>query len=224
MATKNGIAGREVYDKKRGLMGRVVKEDGLQITLEFDAGDEKTVKVVTPATFNRWYRLLDEEPQEASAEEDVPEPETSECENASSEDEDKPAPKKRANTSMKFPAGAPGVGTQLVEYFRFEVGEYANQDLEYKVSKDGRIVIVKYNGRNVFEITVCKRRINVLCHKKSLTADNLSRATKVYPDKFGWPLSVQYTFTELNDTTKALIRCIITDGLYYRQIVEKAED
>lgn len=224
MATKNGIAGREVYDKKRGLMGRVVKEDGLQITLEFDDGDEKTVKVVTPATFKRWYRLLDEEPQEAPAAEDVPEPETSECENAPSEDEDKPAPKKKANTSMKFPAGTPGVGAQLVDYFRFEVGEYANQDLEYKVSKDGRIVIVKYNGRNVFEITVCKRRINVLCHKKSLTADNLSRATKVYPDKFGWPLSVQYTFTELTDTTKALIRCIITDGLYYRQIVEKAED
>ena len=35
MATRNGIVGREVYDKKRGLMGRVVKEDGLQITLEF---------------------------------------------------------------------------------------------------------------------------------------------------------------------------------------------
>ena len=83
---------------------------------------------------------------------------------------------------------------------------------------------MKYNGRNVFEITVCKRRINVLCHKKSLSADNLSRATKVYPDKFGWPLSVQYTFTELTDTAKALIRCIITDGLYYRQIVEKVED
>ena len=79
MATKNGIAGREVYDKKRGLMGRVVKEDGLQITLEFNDGDEKTVKVVTPATFKRWYRLLDEEPQEAPAAEDVPEPETSEC-------------------------------------------------------------------------------------------------------------------------------------------------
>lgn len=216
MATRNGIVGREVYDKKRGLMGRVVKEDGLQITLEFNDGNEKTVKAVTPTVFKRWYRLLDEEPQEESAE-DVNETETS-------EDEDKLAPKKRANTSMKFPAGAPGVGAQLVEYFRFEVGEYANQDLEYKVSKDGRIVIVKYNGRNVFEITVCKRRINVLCHKKSLSADNLSRATKVYPDNFGWPLSVQYTFTELTDTTKALIRCIITDGLYYRQVIEKAED
>ena len=166
---------------------------------------------------------MDEEPQEAPAE-DASQPETSDCEKAPSEDEDKPAPKKKASTSMKFPAGSPGVGAQLVEYFRFEVGEYANQDLEYKVSKDGRIVIVKYNGRNVFEITVCKRRINVLCHKKSLSADNLSRATKVYPDKFGWPLSVQYTFTELNDTTKAIIRCIITDGLYYRQVVEKVED
>lgn len=223
MATKNGIVGREVYDKKRGLMGRVVKEDGLQITLEFDDGDEKTVKAVTPVTFKRWYRLLDEEPQEESVEVN-PELKTSDCEKNLSEDDSKPEPKKKASTSMKFPAGSPGVGAQLVEYFRFEVGEYANQDLEYKVSKDGRIVIVKYNGRNVFEITVCKRRINVLCHKKSLSADNLSRATKVYPDNFGWPLSVQYTFTELNDTTKAIIRCIITDGLYYRQVVEKVED
>ena len=64
MATRNGIVGREVYDKKRGLMGRVVKEDGLQITLEFNDGNEKTVKAVTPTVFKRWYRLLDEEPQE----------------------------------------------------------------------------------------------------------------------------------------------------------------
>ena len=85
MATKNGIVGREVYDKKRGLMGRVVKEDGLQITLEFNDGNEKTVKVVTPATFKRWYRLLDEEPQEAPAE-GTPQPETSDCEKAPSED------------------------------------------------------------------------------------------------------------------------------------------
>ena len=45
MATKNGIAGREVYDRKRGLMGRVVKEDGLQITLEFNEGDEEVFKL-----------------------------------------------------------------------------------------------------------------------------------------------------------------------------------
>ena len=222
MATKNGIVGREVYDKKRGLMGRVVKEDGLQITLEFDDGDSKTVKAVTPIVFNRWYRLLDEEPQEALAE-DVPELKTYDGKEATSE-EDNPEASSKVGASMKFPEGVLGVGAKIAEYFRFEVGEYANQDLEYKVSKDGRIVIVRYNGRNVFEITVCKRRMNVLCHKNSLSADNLSRATKVYPDKFGWPLSVQYTFTELTDTTKALIRCIITDGLYYRQVVEKVED
>ena len=223
MATKNGIVGREVYDKKRGLMGRVVKEDGLQITLEFNDGDEKTIKVVTPVTFNRWYRLLDEDLEEQPAKG------TSELEKAdgvdvTDVDQHESEFTKKADTSRKFPSGVLGVGAKLAEYFRFEVGEYANQDVEYKVSKDGRIVIVRYNGRNVFEITVCKRRMNVLCHKKSLSADNFSRATKVYPDKFEWPLSVQYTFTELTDTTKALIRCIITDGLYYRQVVEKVED
>ena len=60
-ATKNGIVGREVYDKKQGLMGRVVKEDGLQITIEFNDGDNKVTKTVTPTTFKRWYRLLDED-------------------------------------------------------------------------------------------------------------------------------------------------------------------
>ena len=51
MATKNGIVGREVYDKKRGLMGRVVKEDGLQITLEFNDG--KIMQIGTPQDIYR---------------------------------------------------------------------------------------------------------------------------------------------------------------------------
>lgn len=206
MATKNGIVGREVYDKKRGLMGRVVKEDGLQITVQFDDGEIRVTKAVTPQTFKRWYRLLDPE-----LEEDVGPVQESQ-------------PKVSDGAGLKFPSGAPGVGKQIVEFFRHELGECANQDLEFCVTKDGRVVVVKYNGHNVFEITVCKRRLNVLCHKKSLSPDNLARSTKVYPDSFGWPLSVQYTFTELDGSTKALIRCIITDGLYYRQVVEKEEN
>lgn len=214
MATRNGIVGRTVYDKKRGLMGRVIKEDGLQITIEFDDGELKQSKAVSPNTFKRWYRLLDEEPDT--------EPETDSeqapggCE-TNADDGASAAVKKE----YKFPAGEPGVGTELATYFRSTIQEYANQDLLFTSAGGGRIVVVKYNGRNVFEVTVCKRRINVLCHKKSLSPDNLARATKVFPDDYGWPLSVQFTFTKLDESSRALIQCIVTDGLYYRQIVEE---
>lgn len=214
MATRNGIVGRTVYDKKRGLMGRVIKEDGLQITIEFDDGELKQSKAVSPNTFKRWYRLLDEEPETEQASEGDWAPGGSEID----EHEEEATPAKK---EYKFPVGEPGVGTELATYFRSTIQEYANQDLLFTSAGGGRIVVVKYNGRNVFEVTVCKRRINVLCHKKSLSPDNLARATKVFPEDYGWPLSVQFTFTKLDESSRALIQCIVTDGLYYRQIVEE---
>lgn len=238
-ATKNGVVGREVYDKKAGLMGRVVKEDGLQMTIEFDDGDKKTTKTVTPATFKRWYRLLDEDKPATELESaDSTEEEPVASDEGPSEDtpdgdapaeepkaEEKPKKKREAKPKAppKYPSGEAGVGAKLASHFRLLIGEMANQDLDYGSTKDPRMVVVRYNGRNVFEATVCNRRLNVLCHQKSLSPDTLKRATRVMPEKYGWPLSVQFTFTEMSEETTALMRCLITDGLYYRQKVEKEE-
>lgn len=197
--TKGSIVGREVYDKRAGVMGRVLKEDGLSLVIEFSTPDGATTKTITPATFKRWYRLLDPEPVEES-----PATEEQKPERAAVPDSHK---------------GAVGAGAALCTLFLTTVKEAANQDLEITGTKDKRNVVVKYNGRNVFEVTVCKRRLVVMCHPKSLAPANVPQVAKQYPKEFGWPLSAKFVFTD--DAQLPLMRSVINDGLYYRQIVER---
>lgn len=199
--TKGSIVGREVYDKRAGVMGRVLKEDGLSLVIEFSTPDGTTTKTITPPTFKRWYRLLDPEPAEET-----------------------PAPveeKKKRGSVPEDQKGAVGAGSALCSLFLTTVKEAANQDLDIMGTKDKRAVVVKYNGRNVFEITVCKRRLVVMCHPKSLAPANVPHVAKQYPKEFGWPLSAKFVFTD--DAQLPLMRSIINDGLYYRQIVDKGE-
>lgn len=199
--TKGSIVGREVYDKRAGVMGKVLKEDGLSLVIEFSTPDGTTTKTITPSTFKRWYRLLDPEPAEET-----------------------PAPgeeKKERGAVPEEQKGAVGVGNALCNLFLTTVKEAANQDLDITGTKDKRAVVVKYNGRNVFEITVCKRRLVVMCHPKSLAPANVAQVTKQYPKEFGWPLSAKFVFTD--DAQLPLMRSIINDGLYFRQIVEREE-
>ena len=199
--TKGSIVGREVYDKRAGIMGKVLKEDGLSLVIEFSTAEGTTTKTITPSTFKRWYRLLDPEPEEET-----------------------PAPveeKKERGPVPEDQKGAVGAGSALCNLFLDTVKESANQDLDITGTKDKRSVVVKYNGRNVFEITVCKRRLVVMCHPKSLAPTNVAQVTKQYPKEFGWPLSAKFVFTD--DAQLPLMRSIINDGLFYRQIVDKGE-
>ena len=197
--TKGSIVGREVYDKRAGVMGRVLKEDGLSLVIEFSIDGETLTKTITPATFRRWYRLLDEEPVEQV------EP---------SEDQ-----KKERGSVPEDHKGAVGAGSALCNLFLSVVKQAANQDLDITGTKDKRAVVVKYNGKNVFELTVCKRRLVVMCHPNSLAPANVAQVTKQYPKEFGWPLSAKFVFTD--DAQLPLMRSIINDGLFYRQIVER---
>lgn len=198
--TKGSIVGREVYDKRAGVMGRVLKEDGLSLVIEFSTSDGTTTKTITPSTFKRWYRLLDPEPAEEELTTPVKE-------------------KKERGPVPEDQKGAVGAGSVLCNLFLSMVREAANQDLDITGTKDARTVVVKYNGRNVFEITVCKRRLVVMCHPKSLAPANVAQVTKQYPKEFGWPLSAKFVFTD--DAQLPLMRSIINDGLYYRQIIDK---
>lgn len=201
-ATKGSIVGREVYDKRAGVMGRVLKEDSLSLVIEFSTPDGATTKTITPSTFKRWYRLVDKEP----------EPETPVQEE----------PKKTRKTIPEDQKGAVGVGSALCNLFVDTVKTAANQDLEITGTKDKRNLVIKYNGRNVFEITVCKRRLVVMCHPKSLAPTNVAQITKQYPKEFGWSLSAKFVFTD--DAQLPLMRSIINDGLFYRQIVDRGEE
>lgn len=200
--TKGSIVGREVYDKRAGIMGKVLKEDGLSLVIEFSTADgNTTTKTITPATFKRWYRLMDPEPVEQ--------------ESAPTEE------KKLRGPVPEDQKGAVGVGSVLCNLFLQTIRTSANQDLEITGTKDKRNVVVKYNGRNVFEITVCKRRLVVMCHPKSLAPTNVAQLTKQYPKEFGWPLSAKFVFTD--DAQLPLMRSIINDGLYFRQIIDREE-
>ena len=214
--TKGSIVGREVYDKRAGVMGRVLKEDGLSLVIEFSTTDGVTTKTITPATFKRWYRLLDAEPEEEQAEL-IPMPGT-EGEWVHPADT-RDAEKQERGPVPEEHKGAVGVGSALCTLFLQTVKGAANQDLEITGTKDKRNVVVKYNGKNVFEITVCKRRLVVMCHPKSLAPANVAQITKQYPKEFGWPLSAKFVFTD--DAQLPLMRSIINDGLYYRQIVDR---
>ena len=200
-ATKGSIVGREVYDKRAGVMGKVLKEDGLSLVIEFSTPDGTTTKTITPSTFTRWYRLMDPDPEETTSE------------TIKEKEESKAVPEDQK--------GAVGVGSALCNLFIATVKSSANQDLEITGTKDKRNVVVKYNGRNVFEITVCRRRLVVMCHPKSLAPANVAQVTKQYPKEFGWPLSAKFVFTD--DSQLPLMRSIINDGLFYRQIVDKEE-
>ena len=216
--TKGSIVGREVYDKRAGVMGKVLKEDGLSLVIEFSTPEGTTTKTITPATFKRWYRLLDPDPVEEQPEM-IPMPGTEGDWVHPADIRD--GEKKVRGSVPDDQKGAVGVGSALCTLFLTTVKESANQDLEIVGTKDKRNVVVKYNGRNVFEITVCKRRLVVMCHPKSLAPINVSQIVKQYPKEFGWPLSAKFVFTD--DTQIPLMRSIIADGLFYRQIVEREE-
>ena len=229
--TKGSIVGREVYDKKAGLMGKVVREDGLSLVIQFpapDEGGEPVVKTITPNTFKRWYKLVDEDPAPDKGTEESAEP-AADTEQPQQEGGDEPAPEAAAKITRRHQTsvpddqkGAKGVGQTLTNMFLELIKAKANQDLEVSKTKDPRMTVIKYNGKNVFEITTALRRMVVLCHGKSLTPENKKQATKIYPDSFGWPLNTKFVFTE--EAQKPLMVSIITDGLFYRQIVEREAD
>lgn len=214
--TKGSIVGREVYDKRAGLMGKVLKEDGLSLVIEFSTADGTRTKTITPATFKRWYRLMDPEPETTQESPVTGAGSRDESENPSASEE---SAKQDGATVPEDQKGAVGVGSALCNLFVRTVKDSANQDLEVTGTKDKRSVVIKYNGRNVFEITVCKRRLVVMCHPKSLAPANVAQMTKQYPKEFGWPLSAKFVFTD--DAQLPLMRSIINDGLYYRQIVDR---
>lgn len=221
--TKGSVVGREVYDKRAGIMGKVLREDSLSLVIEFSTPNGTVTKTITPSTFKRWYRLLDKEPEPKQTEEKplmpMPGTEGDWGEKHWGPEESTNSEKPSRRTIPEEQKGAVGAGSALSNLFVSVVKTAANQDLEVTGTKDKRNLVIKYNGRNVFEITVCRRRLVVMCHPKSLSATNMRQVTKLYPKEFGWSLSAKFVFTD--DAQLPLMRSIINDGLYYRQIVDK---
>lgn len=190
--------GLEVYNKRNGTRGIVVSESEDTLTIETNGVN----KMVTAGTFKRWYTIIPQENEEKV--EPV-------AEESSSENEQVDTTSKRVQ-----PAGQYGVGIKLRNKFLELVKYQANQSLDFTYDQKNKRDIIKYNGKNVFECTTANKRFNVLCHPKALTPDNLQRAASVFPKEWGWALSAKFVFTDLSEAP--LMKSIITDSLYYRQI------
>ena len=204
----------EVYCKRDGTRGIVVAEDGNILTIQTNGVN----KAVTESTFKRWYTIV---PQDRVEPEMVPMPGTESPDwgekhrngtSAKSKGSDKPS----TATKEVIPSGEAGVGLELRRKFIELVKKGANQSLDFTYDEKNNRDIIKYNGKNVFECTTARRRFNVLCHSKALTPDNLKRAHKVFPKEWGGVLNAKFVFTELSQTPP-LMRCIITDSLFYRR-------
>lgn len=217
---KKNYVGLEVFNKRNGTTGIVVSQDETIISLK--CGD--AIKAVTESTFLRWYTIIPQdksvEKEKAKEPETVPMPGTQDpdCgEKVSDNKEDSSEEDKKV-----LPSGDPGIGEQIRDKFLSIVKEQSNQHLDITYDEKNHKDIIKYNGRNVFECTTAKRRFNVLCHPKSLTPDNLKRATEIFPKEWGWSLNVKFVFTDINQWP--LMKTIIVDGLFYRQREENKQD
>lgn len=202
MATlKNSIVGREVFDKKNGIPGVVAREDGLCLVIRFfDEDGNADFKYVSAKRFRDTFRFTDGEYNLA----------------------DKLFSKKLVGdlAPKERPKGAVGCGPALYNTFEHYLKDYANQDLSITFDKSRRYVTVKYNGFNIFKIYIARRSLSVICNEKSLTPKN-----KRYCYKFKNRRAtegVEFVFTK--GTESPLMRSIITDGLYHRQIIDEGEN
>lgn len=202
---KNSLVGKSVFDKRSGLMGKVLSEDSLTLGIEVNGVN----KTVTHTTFKRWYRVIEDETSTTPVNEKTDAP----IDKSSKVDIEKP------KVSRCNPSGEKGVGEQLCQKFLYYIKDMANQDLDITTIKKGKYLVIKYNGKNAFECAIANRRISVFCHPKSLTPYNLQRVTRMFPNKNGWYLCAKYVFTSLDESP--LMKSIITDGLYYRRNKEE---
>lgn len=194
----------EVYNKRNGTRGVIVAEGNDTVTINTDGVN----KVVTEGTFRRWYTIIPQDKEEV---------ENNSVEPASANEPD--SDDVPTETKVISPSGEVGVGIELRNKFIDIVKNHANQSLDFTYDEKNNRDIIKYNGKNVFECTVARRRFNVLCHPKALTPDNLKRADKIYPKEWGWVLNVKFVFTDMSQVP--LMRSVITDSLFYRQKEDK---
>lgn len=190
------LVGEEVYDARRRRVAKVVKEDGFYITVLYGTTPEDTeYRKVTSVYFQKHFRIIHKEGED---------------------------PKQRHRRRVLLPEGEAGVGPELFSIFCTIVKELANQDLQFTTTKDNKFHVIWYNGYNIFRILIRPRHICVYCHTMSLCPANKARVTRQYPREHRHALGSIFVFT--SEAQVPLMRSVITDGLFYRQIVIKDDD
>lgn len=109
------------------------------------------------------------------------------------------------------PSNGMELRNRFMQILKSEYGE--GIEVIFKPQKD--VEIVKYNGKNIFEVSYTKKTLNVLCHPNSLAPQNKAKAYRIFPKEWNWSLRAKFIFTSLSEQT--LMRSIIVDGIYYRK-------
>lgn len=206
----NSIVGREVYNFRLGLMGLVVKEDGSNIVVEYKHKGNTTVATTSSHLFNRNFIFVDEEGKEK--------PKTKILDNDVKERVFK-------TTKLPYPKGEPGCGEKMYLKLKYYIQSLANQDIKFvndsKQRKQKEHYFIKYNGYNILEVSVFSTCMVVKAHPKALSTEVRKNCHKEYEKSTNWVLRSEFVFYD--ELQSALLKSLVSDSLYYRQVIEVLE-
>lgn len=115
----------------------------------------------------------------------------------------------------QLPDEADAGGLNLRNRFISLVKDFEDDSIETICVPDKKLDTVKYNGKNIFEMSYTKNKLNVLVHPDSLTAANKSKMYKLFPKEWGWALRAKFVFTKMSEFP--LMKSIIADGIFFRK-------
>lgn len=193
MRGKKSSIGKSVFNRTTGLMGEIVASDGVTVTVECNG----VVKAYLRNSFKSMFRVIESEEDSVGTDKKV-------------DGRKNPRPN---------PKGEPDVGQEILSKFLANLKNMANQNLDISFKRDGKYMIVLYNGYRIFEVAIANRRISVFAHPRSLSPLNASLANRIFPKEGGRHLRAKFVFTSPDEVP--LMKSLITDGLYYRQIEER---
>lgn len=111
--------------------------------------------------------------------------------------------------------GEVGIGEVLFNRFISLLEEIAPVNLDMNFNKERTEAVIKYNGYQVFNCKVTRRRFIVRCHPNSLSPNSMKHVEYQYGKEQGWVLSSRFVFTEMDEIP--LMQSILVDGLHYRR-------
>lgn len=177
--------GIKVYNRRNLQKGVVVSSDEEIVNIDVE---NVGVKSVTQNVFDKWWAL---EPEDNCTDD---------------------------NTVIQIKSKEPVAreyitGEILIQKFLSIINSYNDDSIVVNFKTDKRCII-RCNDKIIFDITIKRKGLSVLCHPNSLTPDNLRRVTKLYPKD--WHVSLRARFNFMSMDTP-LMKSIIADGIFYRK-------
>lgn len=178
--------GLKVYNRRNLQRGIVVSSDEEIVNIDIE---NVGIKSFTHNIFDKWWVLepADEKPEVNIVETEIDCKET--------------VPKEYVT------------GEMLIQKFLSIINSYNDDSIVVNFKTDKKCII-RCNDKIIFDITIKRKGLTVLCHPNSLTPNNMRRVTKLYPKEWNVSLRARFTFMSM-DTP--LMKSIIADGIFYRK-------